>query len=395
MYLANLFPVCVSEILTDACDVPFLHRIIPMSQNKSIVKYCMITALCLWAASSFSQTVQTLYNEAHYEAAVAVADSLPDITKDEMYFAGRACMMLDDEDKAIAYYDKALQLDSTNQLYMSDKALALYYANRFDEAIACAKKAQTLPYETGLAYYLVPNIHSLNEDYDLALQEYYAALDNISPDDGFYIEVLQDIGRLEYMYKKDYEKAIQAYRKVIINYPDAYEANSQLIRAYYAMKNYAAGDSVFATLKMAYDNKELPDDWMQDGGVVIDEFEWNGRRVLTFKKFKTPEEMLDVIYKIYLISADGQEIERTLQTEQTIVLNNGPKHLLCEQGENVHRTYNYGWQTDDIDYEDLKRAAIEVFDGEMRAAASSSPGTSTDQEKDTGKKRKKKKKAQR
>jgi hypothetical protein len=59
--------------------------------------------------------------------------------------------------------------------------------------------------------------------------------------------------------------------------------------------------------------------------------------------------------------------------EQTIQLPGGPKHLLCEKNKktNAHITYLYGWDSDVIPLDDLKKAVGLVLDGKMKPGASS------------------------
>ena len=62
--------------------------------------------------------------------------------------------------------------------------------------------------------------------------------------------------------------------------------------------------------------------------------------------------------------------------EKTIKLPDGPKHLLCEKDKktSVHITYPYGWKTDAIPLDDLKKAIGLVLDGKMEKGASSNFG---------------------
>lgn len=375
------------------------------------MRYIITFGFCLWTLISFSQTTQNLFEQEKYEEVVSLANNEANLTNNDLYFIGRSYFKLENDNKAIEYYDKAIEkgmntaevyfykglsyrwlgnkqeavrfynkaldLDPTNQTYMSEKALAFYYDKKLDSALHCGQKAIKLPYQLGTPYYLVPHIQHVKEDFESALSGFYEALEIIDPQDEYYPKTLQDIGQIEYTVTKNFDKSAQAYEKLISLTPKNFDLYPKLIKAYYGSKNYSAGDSLFTIMKTAYDNNELSEEYMKYGSVAIDEFEWEGQKVTTYKYFKTPEKSLDVMYKIYLLTPAGDKIERTILTEQTIQLPDGPKHLLCEKVKGgTHHTYPYGWDSDKIDYEDLKKATIMVFEGKMKPQASSNFETS-------------------
>lgn len=373
------------------------------------MKHIVILVLWLFPFSGFSQSSQELFEEGKYKEVIAnSAEDLNPSTED-LYFIGRSYFKLENDAKAIEYYDraiqeglntpdvffykglsnrwmgknqeaiqfynKALRLDPKRQIYLSEKALAYYYAKDLDSAYSCAQKAVNLDYELGTAYYLVPHIQHIRDDFSSALAGFYVALKRIDPKDKYYSETLLNIGQLEYTVTKDYVKSTEAYSTLVALNPKNYDIYPKLIKAYYANLDYHAGDSLFAIMKIAYDKNELSKEYMEFGSVAIDEFEWKGQKVNTYKYFKTPEKSLDIMYKLYLLTSAGDKIERTILTEQTIQLPDGPKHLLCEKERNgTHHTYPYGWDSDDIDYADLKSAAIQVFEGTMKPQATSNFG---------------------
>jgi len=383
------------------------------------MKHIITIGLCFWGLTAFSQTTKELYEQEKYKDIVSAAGDDSNLSMEDLYYVGLSYFKLEKDSKAIEYYDKAiakglntsdvyyykglssrwtgknleaiqlynkaLSLDPDNQTYLSEKALAFYYNKNMDSAYSCAQAAVKLPYKLGTAYYLIPHIQHIRKDYSTALNGFYGALEKVDPKDEYYLKILMNIGQLEYTHTKNYEKSAKAYAEFISLNPKNYDMFPKLIKAYNGYSNYSAGDSLFALMKNAYDNNELSKDYMEYGSVAIDEFKWNGQQVNTYKYFKTPEKPLDIMYKLYLLTPAGDKVERTLLTEQTIQIGDGPKHLLCEtERGGIHHTYPYGWKSDDLDYGDLKKAAIMVFEGKMKPQASSNFGT--------GKKKKKKKK---
>lgn len=215
----------------------------------------------------------------------------------------------------------------------------------------------------------------MKEDFAKALEEFNKSASLINKEDPAYINILKSIGQLEYTVYKNYAASISAYSKMLSLVPQDYDSYPKLIKAYYADKQYSKGDSLYNIMKGKYDENLLSDEYKKFGNVAIDEFYWNDQKLIVYKSFVIPEKTLDIMYRIYLLSKDGQSVERTLVTEKTIQIEeNGAMHLLCEQGENgYHRTYPYGWSSDNIDYDSLKESILLVLNEKLKPSASSRP----------------------
>ena len=357
-----------------------------------------------------AQTVEDLYVKRDFQALVKYSDRADELSEIELYYIGYAFFQLENDSKAIEMYDKAIKkgLDDDNiYLYKGlslrfdeqyDKAIekfriainrnpsgqknytelanSFYFQSELDSALVYFYKARELDFELGDPYLKIPNIYQIREDYKKALEEYQVSASLINKNDPTYIEILMYIGQLEYSVFKNYDKAIISYSKMLSLDPENYDLYPKLIKTYYAKEDYAKGDSLFNILKIEYEKGTLSDAYQKYGNAPIDEFEWNGQIVATYKYFKEPEETLEEMYKIYLLSEDGLSIERTFMTEKTIQLEKkGTKHLLCERGKSgVHHTYPYGWSTDSIDFLSLKKAVINVLNEEVKPSASSNFG---------------------
>ncbi|OBQ50219.1 hypothetical protein JJL45_11805 [Tamlana sp. s12] len=358
-----------------------------------------------------AQTVEELYNKRDFKELIKFADKSEDLTKEQLYCVGYAFFQLENDKKAIEMYDKAITrgLDDDNiYLYKGlslrydqqyDKAVetfkiaidrnpkgqknytelgnTFYYQKKHDSALVYFYKARELDFELGDPYFKVPDIYHIQQNFTKALEEYYTSASLINKEDPTYIEILKSIGLLEYTVTKNYNNSIKAYSEVVSLLPKDYNIYPKLIKAYYANENYMKGDSLISIMKAEYEKGTLPEEYQKYGSVAIDEFEWNGQKVITYKYFKETKETLDIMYKIYLLSKDDKSVERTLMTEKTIQIGeDGAKHLLCEREKNgVHHTYPYGWSTDEIDYPSLKKSVILVLNKEMNPSASSSFGT--------------------
>jgi tetratricopeptide (TPR) repeat protein len=358
-----------------------------------------------------AQTVGELYNKKDYQAVVKFERDADKLTPFELYMVGFAFFQLENDTKAIAFYNKAISkgLDSAfvhydkalslryakrldeslkefdiaiqkapyNQMYMSEKGFAYYYSDQLDKALPVFLEAQKLPNDFYAPFYMVGHIYHLNKEFDRALKEFNNGLTRIAKSNKYYLLTLADIGNLEYTVTKNFGKSVAAYQEAVNLSPKNYELYPKLIKAYNANKEYAKADTVFDLLKTAFEKKELSEEDMKYKNAAIDEYEWKGQKVTIYKSFVTPQKTLDILFKIYLLNKEGDKVERSFMTEQTIQLEpDGAKHLLCEKDKKsgAHRTYPYGWNKDNISVEEIRKAVNQVLDGKMTPAASSNFG---------------------
>lgn len=364
----------------------------------------------LFYSFSYGQTVAELYENKNFQELVKLETKADKLTPDELYMVGFAFFQLENDNKAIQFYDKAISkgLDNgsvhfykglslrylkkydeamkeveisikkepTNQEFVNEKGLILYYQGQQDKALTVFEEAKKLPNTFGEPFYWVARIYHEKQDFAKALTLYYEAADNVPKTNSYYLTTLQTIGQLEYTFTKDYMKSAKAYSQVININPKDYEYYPKLIKAYNSAKEYAKADSIFGLMKVAYNNKELSEDDMKFKNISIDEYQWNGQKMTIYKYLVDPKESLDISYKVYLLTKAGDKVERTFMVEQTIQLPNGAKHLLCEKDKKTgsHITYPYGWKTDTIPLDDLKKAVGLVLEGKMKQGASSNFG---------------------
>ncbi|MEL6561565.1 MAG: tetratricopeptide repeat protein [Bacteroidota bacterium] len=394
-------------------------------------KIISLLLLLLLTQVSKAQSIEKLFENEEFESVIKYAEKADELNGEELYYVGFSFFMLDDDANAIKMYDKAIGKGLDDDYIYLQKGLSLRYTNQnveairnfeiaveknpesqenhtelgvsyylkesYDTALMHLQTARKLPYEIGDSYLLIPNIYHIKEDFERALKEYRISAELIDKEDLFYADILENIGLLEYTVFNNYDKSVSAYQKVLELNPENYDFYPKLIKSYYANEDFEKGDSLINILKVEYDNGNLSESFRKYGRVSIAEFKWNSQVVIVFKYFEEPKEMLDLMYKIILISEDGQTVERTLMTEKTIQLeDDGPKHLLCERGEenglNVHYTYPYGWSTDTIEFNSLKEAVIAVLNDELKPSASSSFSLSEKEAKPKKRKKRKNKK---
>ena len=360
---------------------------------------------------SYGQTATELYNKKNYKELVKLEKKADKLTPDELYMVGFAFFRLENDNKAIEFYDKAiakglddgavhfykglslcyqkkydealieidisLAKEPNNQEFMNQKGEIYRYQGQEDKALEFFVQATKMPNTFGEPFFWVAYIYHGKQDFKKALSLYYIALDSVPQKNSYYLETLESIGKLEYSYTKDYLKSAKAYSQAIQLDKDNYELYYKLMKSYNSAKEYIKADSIFKLVKIAFEKGELPKEDMEIKTIAFGQFEWNGQTAAIRKSLIDPKESLDISYKVFLLDKEGDKVERRFVVEKTIQLEkNGAKHLLCEQDKKTgdHITYPYGWSTDNIPLDDLEKAVKMVLDGKMKYSAKSNFG---------------------
>ena len=375
---------------------------------KKITTFILTILLCSF---SYGQTATEFYNNKNYQELIKLEKEADKLTPDELYMVGFAFFQLENDNKAIEFYDKAiskgldngsvyfykgvtfyylkkydealkqidiaLQKEPTNQEFMNQKGQIYRLQGQEDKALDFFEQSTKLPNTYGEPFFWVAYIYHGKQDFKKALNLYYVALDSVPQQNSYYQTTLESIGQLEYTYTKDYLKSAKAYSQAIQLNKDNYELYYKLMKSYNAAKEYVKADSIFELVKIAFEKGKLPKEDMEIKTIAIAQFEWNGQTATIRKSLIDPKESLDISYKVFLLNKEGDKVERRFVVEKTIQLEkDGAKHLLCEQDKKTgdHITYPYGWSIDNIPLDDLEKAVKLVLDGKMKLGASSNFG---------------------
>ncbi|MFL5763226.1 MAG: tetratricopeptide repeat protein [Bacteroidia bacterium] len=376
------------------------------------MKKILLLILISRSLAVHSQTVADLYEKRDYKELVKYEKKAAKLTGEELYMVGYAFFQMEEDEKAISFYDKAIAkgLDSAgvhfykglslrylkkydeamkeveialkaepqNQEYMNEKGVIYYEEKDLDHALEVFEAAKALPPTYPEPFFWAARIYDEKGMFSKALDGYYEASRNLDPESSsYYLSSLMAIGRLEYSEKKNYVNSMKAYLAALKLDPENYEIHSWLMRDLNAAKMYAKADSIFEFVRKVYENGKLPEEDMKIGTIAIADFEWNGQMAQVRRSFKEPKETLDVSYKVFLLDKAGENVVRRFLVEKTTPLSeHDAKHLLCENDKehNTHITYPYGWETDTIPLESLIKGVVMVLDGKMKQGASSTPG---------------------
>ncbi len=354
------------------------------------------------------ETIESLYENRDYKRLISYSDKTDSLSAFDCYCIGYAYFQLENDKKAVEFYDIAIQKDGDKDYLHLYKGLALRYQDKYDESIVSFRKAallapmrqkiysemayafyykkaldsaihyfdkaRNLPYEHGDPYYMVPRIYHEEAEFNKALDEYHVSSKLIQKDDKYYVDIMESIGVLEYAVTKNYPKAIDAYSAIIDSQDGKFSKYyEKLIKALVANEDYEKADEWIQKMTVGYENGELPEDYMKYKSIIIDQFEWNGYRVNAQKYFEKPTEFADPIYKFFVIDDDKGEVIRKIHSEKTIGDLSKVKHFICEWKDGTHYNYGYGFATEDIPYDQMKKAVLKILEGSPPAAASSQP----------------------
>lgn len=368
-------------------------------------KVTILIFTALLYTSSWGQTTADLYNNKDFQALSKLEAKADTLTAEELYMVGFAFFQMENDTKAIEFYDKAiakgfdngpthfykavaltylkkvdaalkeidlaLKKEHTNQEYMNQKGVIYNSQGNEDKALDYFEEATRFPNTYGEPFFWVAYIWHGKQDFEKALKSYRIAAEKVPQKNTYYVAVLQNIGQLEYTYTQNYPESARAYAAAIAMRPKDYKLYPKLIKAYNASKEYSKAESVFDLMKAAYKNKELKEEDMKFKFVAIDEYVWNKQKLSVFKSLEDPKAVLDISYKVCLFNKAGDKVERTFTVEKTIQTAGGAKHFLCEQKLDSHFTYPYSWKTDVIPLEELKKAIALILEDKMQQTATS------------------------
>jgi tetratricopeptide (TPR) repeat protein len=362
-----------------------------------MMSYCYVLA----------QSVEELYKSKNFGELVKYESKSAGLAGKQLYMIGYAFAQLDKNEKAVEFYDKAIKMgfydaivhyqkaeslrylkkyedamkevdlaisqQPGNQEFVNKKGIIYYYQGQLDKALQLFIKAKQLSKTYSEPFFWIAQVYHEKGEYDKALKAFYEAAGNLDKTSNVYFLTLTNIGQLEYAYTRNYSKAAKAYGEAIKIDRESYELYPKLMKAYNSGKEYSKADSIFKLMQIAFVSGELPEDYMKFMSTAVDEYDQNGQKLIVYRCFLPPGKKLDISYKVYLISREGDKIERTFLVEQTASNLDGAKHILCETNKKtgMHYTYPYGWKTETVPLLDLEKAVGLILDGKLKFGAAS------------------------
>lgn len=375
-------------------------------------KINLLIILGILSLSAFSQDtatsyIKTLLETKEYDKIVRqYSDKQKDLSAKSLYYVGVAYYTKEDDANCLKFMDLSINKDATNPGPHYIKGMTLNYMGKFDDAVKCFnesiklkaddaifysglgdsyfnldktdkaleayKKATEQPDCPGRPYSMIAQIYSSLNNTDKALESYYIAKTKNIDEPGSYSNALFNIGLLESQ-KGNYDKAEPAFLEIIKLDPADFHAYAKLIQVYYHRKEYekakAYKDKLYEAKKQGKLKGNLEDMF------CFDQFKWNDNLIQAYERYEEGDKKSIYIKHLFYVLNQSNEIEFRIQTEYSpfAAEMSKIKYLLCMSKGVEHSTFNVGFN-DDLKYDDLKAAVINVLEGKIQASASSRPG---------------------
>lgn len=353
------------------------------------------------------QSIEELYQRGNHAEIVRKAAVAKTLSGPEAYMVGCAYFQIGQDDLAVTYldmalakgvqtgpvyfkkglalrfakkyaealdaFDAAIQIEPNDAEYKAEKGLVYYQSGQNDTALSYFQQLQALPEPAPTVLYMVPHLLHIRQQFSLALAGFYSAAAAIPAKNPRYLETLMDIGKLEYTFTGDYRKSAAAYTRAMQLFPEESALYSKLMKAHNAAGQPQRADSVFAVLQRYYKLGKLPSDMTKSGMIAVAEYHWNKQLVTAHRSLDEPDKLLDVAYRVFLVTPAGDKVERRFTVERTQKMGNGPDFLLCEYDRQSggHRTYPYGWQSANMSIAAIYEGVKLVLNGKMTPSATS------------------------
>jgi len=283
------------------------------------------------------------------------------------FYKGLAYRYNQQYERSLASFQAAVKKEPNNQEYHAEMAGTLIEMELPDSALAVLHSSLRLQETYPKVYYLIGSAMLKKDDWKGAWDAFQTAKTKISEGDTYHVQSLIESGRICYSKMKDYECAKTEYRQAIALRPDNYSLYRSMIKACYALEDWAAADSFFLTMKAAYDRGELSEELSSWKGVAVDEFDEGNFHVLVIRHFDKPDKAGSTPWQFYVTVEKGLVIERKIQFQ----LSMGPKgklDVLRLTAQYPDRFEDYGLEfPPDVLYPVCRENAIGILKGIIHA----------------------------
>lgn len=311
----------------------------------------------------FSQKVLKLFNEQNFDEIIKMEKDSETLSGEELYYLGYAFFSKENDLKAIEYYDKALAKKFDNPILYFQKGYSQMFLKQYDKALENINIAIS---KAPLAEFYVEKarIYLIKKDIDNEEKTYIEGLQQSKlKNDKWFLELVKNAGNFYYAQVKNFPKSEKIYIDAIIEYPNEYVLYEKLIKVLNTQNKFVEANKVFDQVKVFYSEKKLSEDNMKFKNFAVDEFQWNDQWINVYKSFEKPKEMLESIYKVYLINKAGEKIERKFNIEKTLQINKADaEFVICEESNGGHTTYPIGFKDDSFTLEDLRIQIRKILD---------------------------------
>ncbi len=302
-------------------------------------KITTLIFLLLFAGTVYSQSrIEKMLKQKRYQELAEMAPQADKLGGKDIFHIGQACMKLQDDQKAIELFNKALNKGYKNGEIYYARGIAQTNLEFYEEAIGSFEQAlyylpmrKKVLIELAGAYYknyqldsayntynkIVENwsdyfpaqimlcqIDHEEERYSQALDCYYKKLHLFKRDDFYYREALEAIVRLEWHQFANYPKTEKALKNLLDAFPNNYGYSMQLMQLYNYTGRYADAAAIENYVLTGYNDLKLDESFYQKGVMLVDQFDTAQYHMEAFRVFQ-PEKANSCFYKTFIFNFDG------------------------------------------------------------------------------------------
>jgi tetratricopeptide (TPR) repeat protein len=296
-----------------------------------------------------------------------------DKTDPDAYFIkGMTLNYMEQFEKAIESFNKAIEFDSNNANYFSGLGDSYFNQKKYKKALSTYISATKKQEKIDRPFTMIPQIYAELNQPEKALKAFYTSKENIAKDSDSYITALYNIGQYELL-NKNYDKAEVALKELVEFSPTDYHSYSKLIQVYYGKKEYEKAEPYKQKLYQA--NKQGVLEGNLRNEFCFDQFVWNDKLVFGFERFAEKPGKIYYKHVFYVTDEQTGKTEFTIQTENSpISMELGHEKYIVGMDKNgTHSTFNYGIK-ENFEYDYLKKMVLKVLNEEIKATASSRKG---------------------
>ncbi len=288
----------------------------------------------------------------------------------DMYFyKGKMLFYMESYEMAIPVIKKSIELKSDEPDFYRLLAEAFSASNEPDSTVFYLRKAAGFDECNPRVYMMLGEIYG-ESNYKEALDYFVIAKSKLDQDDENHRIAWVNIG-LYQQKLKNFDESENTYRSILEKYPNDYLTMNKLIQVLIDQTKYEEVVLWKNRLYEAHKENNLPE--MLAESFCFEQFEWNGKNVMGFEYYAEPNGgSLCIKHSYYVIDYKGDiEIEIMSETSASIRSFNSNTYYILAKKENGN-LYSY-WQCafdEDVQYSELKECVLKILNNEISPESS-------------------------
>ncbi|MFN0201334.1 MAG: tetratricopeptide repeat protein [Bacteroidia bacterium] len=359
--------------------------------------FFLLLVLHFQVFSQDSLSVKQLYEKGDFQQGIAWSEKQSKLEESDLFYTGMCYSALQNDAKALFYFDKAVALAPYNPDYLFYQGLSASLVEKFDKAIEALKKATTIRNDDPRFFGLLGEVYSRSQQYELAYQAFAYAI-RLPNCTRRIFSMLADLNIYQHQLpikeallqaKNDSEPLASNYRNALFflaqlqarNNPKIadsllehlitldttdYTAMVKWIQVSLSLSKFEQAERIKTYLYHAYYAQTLPPYLAKE--MLIEEYEWNGKKIKVYERFDD-ENIVYYKYLFYVMN-DNLRVDYVIQVEYSpAVREAGLQYVLGKTQNQKHYTYFQFTYPKKIAYPTLKENVLLILEGKAKATS--------------------------